>query len=97
VRAVASSGSHVYFGGNFNGVAGTSAVGGQVSATNIARFNGRSWSAVGGGVNGQVYAIAIRGYDVYAGGEFTQAGGCGGNERGALGRNQLVAGWHWNG
>ncbi len=75
VRAVASSGSNVYFGGNFTTVGGTSAEGAGVSATNIACWNGRYWSAVGGGINGQVYAIAIRSNFVYVGGEFTMAGG----------------------
>jgi hypothetical protein len=75
VRAMASSGTNVYFGGHFDFVGGASSTGGGVAATNIARWNGRSWSAVGGGVNGQVYAIAIKDNDVYVGGEFTEAGG----------------------
>lgn len=75
VRAVASSGSNVYFGGNFTTVAGTSGVGAGTPATNIAVWNGRHWSAVSGGVNGPIYAITIRSNDVYVGGQFTSAGG----------------------
>jgi hypothetical protein len=46
VRAVASSGSNVYFGGQFLTVGGTSAVAAGTPATNIAVWNGRSWAAV---------------------------------------------------
>jgi hypothetical protein len=55
---------------------------GGVTANNIAKWNGVAWSAVGGGVNSSVFAL--RGFDIvtvpglyglYAGGEFTAAGG----------------------
>jgi hypothetical protein len=41
----------------------------------IFRWDGSRWSTVGGGVRGRVYAIAIDGDDLYAGGAFTSAGG----------------------
>ena len=41
----------------------------------IAKWNGTAWSALGTGVNGFVYALAVAGTDVYAGGFFTTAGG----------------------
>src|SRR5262245_29692913 len=53
VRAVASTGTNVYFGGHFTTVGGSSALGSGVSATNIALWNGRHWAPLGAGVNGQ--------------------------------------------
>ena len=47
---------------------------GSQSITNLAVWNGATWSAVGGGVNGNVYALAFNGGDLYAGGYFNQAG-----------------------
>lgn len=66
------SGPALYVGGQFSvpGVGGTS---------NIARWNGTAWSALGGGVSGQVLALEV--YDdgsgpaLHAGGTFTLAGG----------------------
>ncbi|MEK6644015.1 MAG: hypothetical protein AABZ08_08910, partial [Planctomycetota bacterium] len=48
---------------------------GGVSAQRVAKWNGTSWSALGTGLNREIFAIAISGTDVYAGGDFTDAGG----------------------
>jgi hypothetical protein len=62
------SGSDVYAAGPFDTAGGN-------PATNIAKWNGSSWSALGSGVNGEVYVLAVSGTDLYAGGWFTMAGG----------------------
>lgn len=66
--AITPDGS-VFIGGQFE-------TAGNSYTTNIARWNGTSWSAVGDGVNGTVYALAVDGAGtLFAGGQFTQAGG----------------------
>jgi hypothetical protein len=50
---------------------------GDVAVRNIARWDGRAWSAVGGGVAGgleKVAALAVSGDRLYVGGDFTMAG-----------------------
>jgi len=42
--------------------------------TNLAVWNGLNWSAVGGGANFQVTALAFKTNDLYVGGYFTLAG-----------------------
>jgi hypothetical protein len=69
VRAIAVDGSgNVYVGGSFAAI-------GTVPANNIARWNGSAWSALGSGVYGGVYALALSGTNLYARGWFTTAGG----------------------
>jgi hypothetical protein len=75
VLAVVRIGSDVYIGGIFTAV-------GLVSANNVARWNGATWSSLGtgaaNGVDDTVYALAATSTgDVYVGGNFTQAGGAG--------------------
>jgi hypothetical protein len=41
----------------------------------VARWIGSSWSALGSGLNGGVNALAVSGSTLYAGGNFTTAGG----------------------
>jgi hypothetical protein len=66
VYALATNGTDLYVGGKFTTAGGS-------SANHIAKWDG-SWSALGSGLGGSVYAIAIGSY-VYAGGNFTTAGG----------------------
>jgi YVTN family beta-propeller protein len=71
VYAVAVSGGNIYVGGHFTSIFG-------VKATNIARFDGSTWSALGSGVSGYndtVNALAVSGSALYVGGGFTTAGG----------------------
>jgi hypothetical protein len=62
-----SGGVDVYAGGTFDSAGG-------VSANNIAKWNGTTWSALGPGTNGPVYALAGNGAILYAGGSFTLPG-----------------------
>jgi hypothetical protein len=68
VNAFAVSGSNLYVGGFFTSVNG-------IAATNIAKWDGTHWSALGSGLNGSLTALAVSGGDVYAGGWFSRAGG----------------------
>lgn len=74
VSALAVSGTDVYAGGEFNEAGGN-------PATNIAKWNGSRWSALGEGVgtsDGEkpwVSALVASGGDLYAEGVFTMAAG----------------------
>jgi hypothetical protein len=74
VYALAVSGSDLYAGGRFETAGG-------VSAANIAKWDGSSWSALGSGIGGGdpigpvVHALAVSGSNLYAGGFFATAGG----------------------
>ncbi|MBL9120311.1 MAG: thrombospondin type 3 repeat-containing protein [Phycisphaerae bacterium] len=63
---------NLFVGGRFTSAGGT-------AASNIARWNGSSWSALGSGTNDQVLALTVfddgSGPALYAGGRFTTAGG----------------------
>ena len=50
-------------------------VAGDVIAHKIAAWDGTSWHALGSGMNGTVYALAVYDGDLIAGGNFTVAGG----------------------
>jgi hypothetical protein len=68
VPALAALGSDLYAGGSFRTEGG-------IAATNIAKWDGTTWSPLGVGVNGEVSALAVSGTHLYAGGGFTAAGG----------------------
>lgn len=70
VRALTSDSSgNVYVGGLFQ-------YAGYILASNIACWNGTSWSALDSGVNGEVCSLAVDSSGkLYVGGSFTQAGG----------------------
>ena len=68
VAALALNGSDLYVGGAFTNAGG-------ITASNIAKWNGSAWSAVGSGANNSIYALASDGANIYAGGGFTVAGG----------------------
>ena len=74
VYAIAVSGHYIYAGGLFNSVGGFPSVPGTQS---VARWDNltHTWSALGSGIPGYVYALAVDGEDVYAGGLFNAAGG----------------------
>ena len=68
--ALAVLGSTVFAAGSFTTAGG-------LPANQIAKWDGTSWSGVGGGVvgSGTVFALATMGNNLYAGGSFTNMGG----------------------
>ena len=73
VFAMAVSGDTLYAGGFFNTADGN-------AVNHVAQWNGNSWSPLGSGLVGPlydtfVYALAVSGGTLYAGGNFTNAGG----------------------
>jgi hypothetical protein len=77
VNALAVSGTNLYAGGSFT-------TAGEVSANNIAQWNGSSWSAFGSGdfvlgMNEPVFSLAVSGTNLFVGGQFTTAGGVSAN------------------
>jgi len=69
IRDMVINGTDVYVGGVFHDL------GGNPNAEGIAKWDGTTWSALGTGVNGDVYDILINGTDLYVAGSFTSAGG----------------------
>jgi hypothetical protein len=77
VSALAVDGPHLYVGGAFSSA-------GSVSAGNIARWDGASWSALGDGLERfygdlPVTTLAVNGHHLLVGGRFVSAGGVSAN------------------
>ncbi len=73
VRTLEVAGNHLYVGGDFT------QVGGSTGALHVATYDtfpdaGGSWHTLGDGVNGSVRALIHQGGDTYIGGAFTLAG-----------------------
>jgi len=76
VNVIALNGSDVYVGGNFNAACGDpGCVSNNLTVNNIAKWDGSNWTALDNGVNDEVYAFALNGGELYAGGRFTHACG----------------------
>jgi hypothetical protein len=60
-------GPWLYVGGEFDDISG-------LAASKLARWNADGWSTVDGGTDGAVRALAEHGGDLYAGGDFVNAG-----------------------
>jgi hypothetical protein len=75
VFALAVSGTDLFVGGNFTNVAGIP------EADHVAKWDGTAWSSLGsdgagdGAINDTVLALAVSATDLYAGGNFYDAGG----------------------
>jgi hypothetical protein len=72
VYALAVSGTDLYAGGNFR--TATNSGNAPITAWGVAKWNGSSWSALGSGTVGSVWALATSGTNLYAGGWFFRAG-----------------------
>jgi hypothetical protein len=71
VYALALAGSDLYAGGNFTRATNSGNV--ALTVNRVAKWDGSSWKALGSGINSYVYALALAGSDLYAGGSFTRA------------------------
>ena len=77
VDALLLDGGDLYAGGAFTEICGNAACNaGNTTANYIAKWDGSTWTEVGGGTNLEVDALAKLGTALIAGGRFTTAGTC---------------------
>ncbi|MEM7053399.1 MAG: hypothetical protein AAF446_02510, partial [Pseudomonadota bacterium] len=92
VFALAVIGTELYVGGFFTQASGAAA--NRIAVYDTTASGDVGWSALGSGVNGPVFALAVIGPDLYAGGFFTQAGGAAANRIAVYDTSQTGdAGW----
>jgi len=75
IYTIAISGSNIYIGGIFSTICADALCNSGTSARNIARWNGSTWSGLGNGLDSFVFALAVNGNTVYAGGNFISSCG----------------------
>ena len=71
-RAVALYNGELIVGGSFAEAGGT-------TVNNVARWDGSSWSSLGAGINGPVFALEVYDGELIAAGDFSEAGGASAN------------------
>jgi len=94
VRALAVSGSTVYAGGSFTSIGGQSRH--YIAALDAATGNATAWNPNAGGYSPRVFALAVSGSTVYAGGGFGSIGGQPRNGIAALDATTTGTATSWN-
>lgn len=97
VRALAlGANNSIYVGGFFTQSCGNQTCNsGNITVNRIAKWDGTSsWSALGNGVNSDVYALAVNGSNIYVAGNFSQTCGNVACNSGNAAANHIAA---WNG
>ena len=95
VMALAVSGTTVYAGGGFTVIGGQSRNG--IAALDATTGAATAWNPNAGGTSPYVWALAVSGSTVYAGGDFTSIGGQGRNYIAALDASSgLATAWNPN-
>ncbi len=94
VYALAISGTTVFAGGQFTQIAGQAR--NYIAALNTASGTATSWNPNASGGQENVYALAVSGTTVYAGGDFTNIGGKARNRIAAINNSGLATSWNPN-
>src|SRR5436305_10512675 len=68
INGLAATESNLFAGGLFS-------MAGPLTVNGVAKWDGSSWSGLGSGIDGQVWAVTASSSNFYAGGSFKSAGG----------------------